>query len=72
MNTSFKTDRSYSLLPVPTVSIRGDLSRNVGNMRAVTLSDRMVNTDRIFGAGKSVEDSFARIFREGQADGVIQ
>lgn len=62
MNTNLNSGTNSQ---APVVSFRGDISRRAGNIRAVTLGGMTINTDHIFGAAdtiqESTQDSFGKI-----------
>ncbi len=62
MNT-LQTNRSTRAVAQTSIlGFRGDVYRRAGDMRAVTLENRVVNTDSIFGLSRSVEGSFEESF----------
>ena len=52
MNKANKFERNPEVQQASVVNFQGDISRRIGNIRAVTLKNRTVNTDHIFGLSK--------------------
>ena len=53
-----------------------DMSRRLGNMRSVTLNNKSINADRLFGATKNsqvlVEGVFGKSLRDAQPETGVQ
>jgi hypothetical protein len=45
-------------------TFQGNISRQIGNIRAVTLEGRVINADKIFGAASAAQESIEQTFRK--------
>jgi|GEM_PF-3499870 hypothetical protein len=68
MSTNIKSDRSGTASLASITSLHGDVSRQAGNIRAVTLDEKTMTADRIFCADKAVreaiDDTFGKITQD--------
>jgi len=66
MGTNIKPDRLESLFHASTASFQGNISSRVGNIRAVTLDGRLVNSDKIHGADAAIQEVIEETFGEAR------
>jgi len=71
MNQTFKSDRSAKAAQKSVTSLQGDISRHVGNMRAMTLENIDMNTDQILGAASAVQESINKTFGQTEHDAQV-
>lgn len=76
MNSNLKSHRPNSKSQTSVIGLPCETMRRAGNMRAITLGKQMANTDRIFGTGKTAQESFDAVFgktpHDVQPEGAMQ
>jgi len=62
MHLPKQSDSSAKIPKTSGTRFEGDVFRRIGNIRSVTLDNKNLNLDRIFGMTRSVQNSFDQIF----------
>jgi hypothetical protein len=69
-NLNFKPDHSGMASQASTRSYRGDVSRRLGDIRAVSLEERAINTHHIFSTAsvtqELIEETFGKLSHDAQ------
>lgn len=75
MNNNHKTIRPYTQSSTSVINLANDQIRHFGNIRSVMIRKNNVNTDRLFGFGKTTQAVVDSVFGKtvvAQLNGVVQ
>jgi len=72
MNTNVPPERSGTASLASATISRGDVSRRIGDIRAVTLESKAPNADHIFGGAKAILESLDETFGESAHGALLE
>jgi hypothetical protein len=56
MHTNFRLARCSTTSPASLARVHGEVSRRIGNIRAITLECRLANSDQTIGLARAIQE----------------